>query len=39
MIAEAAQHDLFLGHLDVVTAFLDPAVEDDVYMVLPDRQA
>ena len=35
MIAEAAQHDLLFDHLDVVTVFLNPAIDDDVYMVLP----
>ena len=36
MIAEAAQHDLLFDHLDVVTAFLNPEIDEDVYMVLPE---
>ena len=36
MIAEAAQHDLLFDHLDVVTAFLNPEIDEDVYMILPE---
>ena len=36
MISEAAQHGLEVDHLDVVTAFLNPEVDEDIYMVLPD---
>ena len=36
MISEAAQHGLEVDHLDVVTAFLNPKVDENVYMVLPE---
>ena len=36
MISGAAQGGLEIGHLDVVTASLNPKVDEDIYMALPE---
>jgi hypothetical protein len=35
MLSKAALHGWQIDHLDVVTAFLNPALDSDVYMQLP----
>jgi len=35
MLALAAVHDWEIEQMDVVTAFLNPKVDGDVYMALP----
>ena len=35
-IAKAAQRDLLLDHLDVVTAFPNSVIDEDVYMIPPE---
>ena len=37
MISKAVQHDLLFDCLDVVTAFLNPAIDKDIHMILPER--
>ena len=37
MIAEAVQHDMQFDNLDMVTAFLNPAIDEDVHMIRPER--
>ena len=35
MISNAVQHDLLFDHLDAATASLNPAIDEDVHMILP----